>query len=202
MVNAKTIRWRASLLTNDTRAVGSLLASHNESVHGVADVFAGLQSTKVIGCEEASICIESAGARMIAVQVKLSLTALREIAVSLFGYDNGGEGKGEQDGSSETAHGGPPQGRTIAPRQLRLKDLGMGAGEKEGQKIAGHRLPHCTSKSPLPLLPSGPGGVGGNVSRGTDVRHFQYNISGVWGGIASRSARATLRHTRTLVTEG
>ena len=29
--------------------------------------------------------------------------------------------------------------------------------------------PHCTHKSPLPLLPSGPGGVGGNASRGTDA---------------------------------
>ena len=28
---------------------------------------------------------------------------------------------------------------------------------------------HCTRKSPLPLLPSGPGGVGGNTSRGTDA---------------------------------
>jgi hypothetical protein len=28
---------------------------------------------------------------------------------------------------------------------------------------------HCTRKSPLPLLPSGPGGVGGNASRGTDA---------------------------------
>jgi len=28
---------------------------------------------------------------------------------------------------------------------------------------------HCTRKSPLPLLPSGPGGVGGSTSRGTDA---------------------------------
>src|SRR5579864_256794 len=28
---------------------------------------------------------------------------------------------------------------------------------------------HCTRKSPLPLLPSGPGGVGGKTSRGTDA---------------------------------
>jgi hypothetical protein len=28
---------------------------------------------------------------------------------------------------------------------------------------------HCTRKSPLPLLPSGPGGVGGSASRGTDA---------------------------------
>jgi hypothetical protein len=28
---------------------------------------------------------------------------------------------------------------------------------------------HCTRKSPLPLLPSGPGGVGGKASRGTDA---------------------------------
>jgi hypothetical protein len=28
---------------------------------------------------------------------------------------------------------------------------------------------HCTRKSPLPLLPSGPGGVGGNALRGTDA---------------------------------
>jgi len=28
---------------------------------------------------------------------------------------------------------------------------------------------HCTRKSPLPLLPSGPGGIGGSASRGTDV---------------------------------
>jgi len=28
---------------------------------------------------------------------------------------------------------------------------------------------HCTRKSPLPLLPSGPGGVGGNASRETDA---------------------------------
>jgi len=28
---------------------------------------------------------------------------------------------------------------------------------------------HCTRKSPLPLLPSGPGGIGGSASRGTDA---------------------------------
>jgi len=28
---------------------------------------------------------------------------------------------------------------------------------------------HCTRKSPLPLLPSGPGGVGGSTSRETDA---------------------------------
>jgi len=28
---------------------------------------------------------------------------------------------------------------------------------------------HCTRKSPLPLLPSGPGGVGGSTSRETDT---------------------------------
>jgi hypothetical protein len=28
---------------------------------------------------------------------------------------------------------------------------------------------HCTRKSPLPLLPSGPGGVGGKTSRGADA---------------------------------
>jgi len=28
---------------------------------------------------------------------------------------------------------------------------------------------HCTRQSPLPLLPSGPGGVGGRTSRETDA---------------------------------
>src|SRR5258708_19968449 len=31
---------------------------------------------------------------------------------------------------------------------------------------------HCTRKSPLPLLPSGPGGVGGKTSRGNNPSPF------------------------------
>ena len=34
---------------------------------------------------------------------------------------------------------------------------------------------HCTRTSPLPLLPSGPGGVGGIASRGADARHSHFN---------------------------
>src|SRR5579863_1407833 len=36
-------------------------------------------------------------------------------------------------------------------------------------KISQAPGPHCTRKSPLPLLPSGPGGVGGSTSRKTDA---------------------------------
>src|SRR5436190_21399994 len=34
-------------------------------------------------------------------------------------------------------------------------------------EIIRHRGAHCTRTSPLPLLPSGPGGIGGIASRGT-----------------------------------
>jgi hypothetical protein len=53
--------------------------------------------------------------------------------------------------------------------------MNSGGAKRERSKKAGHRLPHCTNKSPLPLLPSGPGGVGGNVSRKTDTRRFDCN---------------------------
>jgi hypothetical protein len=42
--------------------------------------------------------------------------------------------------------------------------------ETRTPKKAGHRRARCTRKSPLPLLPSGPGGVGGNALRGADAR--------------------------------
>jgi len=43
-------------------------------------------------------------------------------------------------------------------------------------KLMLNRVPRCTRTSPLPLLPSGPGGVGGIALRGT--RPFDSNIGG------------------------
>jgi hypothetical protein len=54
--------------------------------------------------------------------------------------------------------------------QLRLFSGWRSAGECDtGQRNSQTPGTHCTRKSPLPLLPSGPGGVGGNASRGTDA---------------------------------
>jgi len=51
--------------------------------------------------------------------------------------------------------------------ELRTDNL-MGGEEKEGGKSV-HRATYCAHTSPLPLLPSGPGGVGGITSRGTPM---------------------------------
>src|SRR5208282_3775346 len=47
-----------------------------------------------------------------------------------------------------------------------VKILGRTRAEGEISQAPGA---HCTRKSPLPLLPSGPGGVGGSTSRKTDA---------------------------------
>ena len=41
--------------------------------------------------------------------------------------------------------------------------------EGDGKKTSQAPGTHCTRKSPLPLLPSGPGGFGGSTSRETDA---------------------------------
>jgi hypothetical protein len=54
--------------------------------------------------------------------------------------------------------------RGLIPRNLIDKQNGRGAEEKSQAPGT-----HCTRKSPLPLLPSGPGGVGESTSRETDA---------------------------------
>jgi len=50
----------------------------------------------------------------------------------------------------------------------RWKPILVKGPERSAEKSQAPAI-HCTRKSPLPLLPSGPGGVGGKTSRGTDA---------------------------------
>src|SRR2546426_12495574 len=65
----------------------------------------------------------------------------------------------------------------------------------------------CTRKSPLPLLPSGPGGVGGNALRGTDALQIDFSICFsriCWcgGGTASPQPARRRRYTHSCGGEG
>ena len=48
-------------------------------------------------------------------------------------------------------------------------------GDEDEQKSARYRVAYCTRTSPLPLLPSGPGGVGGIASRRTRYLTSYFN---------------------------
>jgi len=48
-------------------------------------------------------------------------------------------------------------------------------GDGDEQKSARYRVAYCTRTSPLPLLPSGPGGVGGIASRRTRYLTSYFN---------------------------
>ena len=51
-----------------------------------------------------------------------------------------------------------------------IEALSRTAGKSTARsKLSQAPAPHCTRKSPLPLLPSGPGGFGGSTSRKTDA---------------------------------
>ena len=62
--------------------------------------------------------------------------------------------------------------RSVSCAKSRKQRVNFGnrkARNRKAGKISQAPGPHCTRKSPLPLLPSGPGGVGESTSRETDA---------------------------------
>src|SRR5271165_5485438 len=102
----------------------------------------------------------------------------------LSGYSDG-DVRIELGGNTASLHFSPLVcGPQIVPGPLSLDARGrvscaksrkehVNLGNQKGGSICGKNSQapgtHCTRKSPLPLLPSGPGGVGGSTSRKTDA---------------------------------